>query len=146
MPSINIPITQSGPILDVLIGPSIPRQEALKAAGHDVPVPVYGRFLVDTGASSTCVDDDLMRSLGITPTGQTNIQTPSTQGKNHTCNLYDVMLFIANPAGGGHLIEALPIIETHLSSQGIDGLIGRDILDNHILIYNGNAKIFTFSY
>lgn len=63
------------------------------------------------------------------------------------CNLFDVMLFIpGNSQGGGHLIDALPIVETQLSSQGIDGLLGRDVLNNCMLIFNGSGGFYTLSY
>ncbi len=87
-----------------------------------------------------------MVGLGVTPTGTTNIQTPSTNGGTHACNLYDVMIFVPNQSNGGHFIEALPIVETSLSSQGIDGLIGRDILNNCTLIYNGTAQMLSLAY
>jgi Aspartyl protease len=106
-----------------------------------------GTFLVDTGASGTCVDRDLIKGLGLQPTGRTAISTPSTSGTPHYCDQYDVALFIpGNPGGGGHIVAALPIITTHLRSQGIDGLLGRDVLNNCVLIYNGNASILTLAY
>ena len=128
------------------MGPSIPRQEAMKQAGQTIPAMKRGFFLVDTGASCTCIDNNLMAGLGITPTGATNIQTPSTNGGAHVCNLYDVMLYIPNQSSGGHLIEAMPIVEAGLSSQGIDGLIGRDVLNGCTLIYNGTAQLLTLAY
>lgn len=146
MPSINLQLSSSGPIIDVLVGTSIPRQDALRLAGLPIPPTKSGKFLIDTGASCTCIDITLMNSLGVTPTGSTSIQTPSTNGGSHNCNLYDVMLFLPNGSQGGHLIEALPIVETHLSSQGIDGLIGRDVLDQCTLIYNGTARMYSLSY
>jgi hypothetical protein len=147
MPSININIQPSGPLVSVLVGVSTPRVQALIAASQPVPPPSIGTFLVDTGASATCVDPELIRNLGLQPTGRTAISTPSTAGSVHYCDQYDVALFIpGNPGGGGHLVDAIPIITTHLRAQGIDGLLGRDVLNNCILIYNGNASIFTIAY
>lgn len=139
-------ISAGGPVVDVIVGVSIPRLGALQAAGLPIPQQKMGKFLIDTGASCTCIDIDLMNSLGIEPTGSTSIQTPSTNGTHHTCSLYDVMIFIPCPNANGFLVEAIPIVETHLSSQGIDGLIGRDILDKCTLIYNGTANMFSLNY
>ena len=44
------------------------------------------------------------------------------------------------------IIEAMPVLETHLRSQGIDGLIGRDVLQKCNLVYNGQLNLFTLSY
>jgi len=129
------------------VGISIPRQAAMTAAGQQVPSAVQGQFLIDSGATSSCVDAGLIARLGLTPTGSVSIHTPSTNGITHSCNQYDIMLFIPGmSAGTGCLIEALGILETSLASQGIDGLIGRDLLDRWTCIYNGSANIFTVCY
>lgn len=146
MPSINIPITPTGPLLQLLIGVSVPRSKALQAAGQPVPANVQGTFLIDTGASSTCVDPGLVASLSLAPTSAAMVQTPTTNGTPIACNQYDVMIYISAGAGQGLMIEALPILETPLKAQGIDGLVGRDILDNRLFIYNGSLGMFTLSY
>lgn len=147
MPSINVPIGPSGPLVVVTIGISVPRQTAMTAAGLKAPGYVQGQFLIDTGASSSCMDSGLVAKLALTPTGAVSIHTPSTNGVTHTCNQYDVMLFIPGAATGiGCLIEAVGVIETSLAPQGIDGLIGRDLLDRWTCVYNGSAGMFTICY
>jgi hypothetical protein len=47
---------------------------------------------------------------------------------------------------GVYLINALPVVETGLSIQGIDGLLGRDVLNDCTLIYNGTAAMCTLAY
>jgi len=146
MPSINVTIGSLGPLVQVVLGLSIPKQGAYTAAGIAIPAPVQGTFLIDTGASGTCADASLIAKLGLTPTGSINIHTPSTNGKMHACNQYDAMIFIPGNTTSGFLIEALPILETNLMSQGIEGLIGRDILDRCTLVYNGSMKVCTVAY
>lgn len=146
MPSINIPITPAGPIVQIMLGVSIPKADAMKKAGVPVPKFVAGNFLVDTGASCTCVDPQVVAPLGLAPSGSVSIQTPSTAGNSHQCNQYDASIYIPNGASGGHFIDAMPVLETHLSSQGIDGLIGRDILDRCTLVYNGSLGVLTLAY
>jgi len=146
MPAIHANIASGGPLLIAAIGVSVPRMQAILAAGGTVPNAINGTFLIDTGASGTCVDDTFIAQLGLQPTGVVPIMTPSTGSNLHHCNQFDVSLFIPGNSGGGHLIPALPIIATHLKNQGIDGLIGRDIIDNCTFIYNGTAKYFTLGY
>ncbi len=76
------------------------------------------------------------------------IQTPSTAGTAHSCAQYDVFLYIlpGKPGEIGHFIDAMPVLETQLRSQGIDGLLGRDVLQTCVLITNGPAGILTLSY
>ena len=45
-----------------------------------------------------------------------------------------------------HIIATLPVLEARLSNQGIYGLIGRDILDEGILIYNGPSDRFALAF
>lgn len=149
MPAIhsNIAAGGGGPLLIAHVGVSTPRYQALQTAGLSPPLPITGTFLIDTGASGTCVDSTFIAQLGLQPTGIVSIQTPSTGGGLHRCNQYDISMFIPGAsAGQGHLIPALPVIETHLRSQGIDGLIGRDIIDSCTFIYNGTAGYFTLAY
>jgi hypothetical protein len=148
MPAIHANIASGGPLLIAHIGVSVPRMQALLAVNGVVPPPIAGTFLIDTGASGTCVDATFISQLGLQPTGTVPIMTPSTGNGLHHCDQFDVSFYIPpNSAGvGGHLVPALPIIATHLQGQGIDGLIGRDILDNCTFIYNGTAKYFTIAY
>lgn len=135
-----------GPHIKALIGISAPRQRALVSAGLPVPTPVLVKLLIDTGASGTCLDPISIGSLGLSPTGTIPIQTPTTNGVPHQCNLYDISLIIPAPKGQPFYIDALPIVESSLKSQGIDGLLGRDVLANCVLIYNGSIGWYTLSY
>jgi hypothetical protein len=148
MPSLNLTFGQAGPLVQVSVGVSAPHRDALLAAGRPVPPLVSGTFLIDTGASSTCLDPALVAPLNLTPTGVVPIQTPSTAGTPHPCYQYDVMLAIsaARAGGTGFFIDALPVLETGLGGQGIDGLIGRDVLAEWVLIYNGPTNALTLSY
>lgn len=146
MPSINLPIQENGVLIQVVVGVSIPFQEALKLAGQPIPKQLKGTFLVDTGASLSCVDVDFIKPLDLPVIGSINIQTPSTQGGVHVCKQYDAMLFLPNKDYAGFTIEAIPLLATHLKSQGIDGLLGKDVLDKCTFIYNGTVKLFTLAY
>lgn len=148
MPSINVSLSANGPLLSVLVGVSAPKSAAMQKAGLKVPQFVQGTFLLDTGASGTCVDPHFVQSLGLTPRGAVMIQTPSTAGNAVSCNQYDVALFIPgmNASATGFHIGALPVIETPLAAQGIEGLIGRDVIDRCTLVYNGSAGMFTLAF
>jgi hypothetical protein len=149
VPCITLTVTPGlGPVVKVAVMVSAPRSQALRAAGQVVPQPQIGLFLVDTGASHTVVDSGLIAPLGLTPTGVVPMHTPSTAGVPQNCNQFDVGLYIGPPGPGsaGHLLDALPITESVLSVQGIQGLIGRDVLSSCVFIYSGVNDGFTLAY
>jgi len=56
------------------------------------------------------------------------------------------MLFIPGKRSAGYRISTLALIEVSLAGQGIDGLIGRDLLNRWTCIYNGTAASFALCY
>jgi len=145
VPHLTLQLSPSGPLLDILVGVSQPRQDALKKAGITVPTPVQARLLVDTGASGTAVDTGILNQLKLTPTGAMTIHTPSTGAAGHQVNQYDVSLLIPHQMLTRQF-HALAVGECSLrTTQGIDGLLGRDILEHCLFIYSGPDKAYILS-
>jgi len=146
MPSVTIDLVHEGPIVQVALFVSSPRAAALKAAGQPQPKGVMVRLLVDTGASGTCIDPTYIQQLAIPPSGLIDLHTPSTGGTPLQCKQYDVNIAIVLDNGQYHFVNTLPVVESHLSSQGIGGLLGRDVLAQGLLFYNGVARTYTLSF
>lgn len=153
MPSIDLPLTPSGPIIPVCIHLSIQRILAMQQAGLSFGNPFLGNGLIDSGASCTVIDSHIVPILGLQPTGTTQIHTPSTGNTLHQCNCYDVSVWFsqipapAQPSIQVHPVHlTLPVIESDLSAQSIDVLIGRDILDQCHFTYDGKNKRFSLVY
>ena len=70
MPSITVPLSARGPIIDLAVAISAPRRAAMAEAGLAIPTPVAVKGLVDTGASCTVIDPAVVQELGLTPTGR----------------------------------------------------------------------------
>lgn len=134
-------------MIDAMVMVSASRRKALTDANQPVPPPVAIRALIDTGASNTCIDPSVLRTLNLTPTGSTPMITPTTGAEPQEKALYDVMVLI--PAGNAQpFIQAtLPVCECDLfEAQGFHALIGRDILSHCLLVYNGLANYFSLAY
>lgn len=119
--------------------------EALMRLGQPVPNLVPARLLIDTGASCTLLDCPIIAALGIDPTGQQQINTPSTGNTPATVNQYDISLFLAHRVAP-KFIQTLPIIESDFSAQPIDGLLGRDVLRECLLVFDGEAQRFSLAF
>lgn len=148
MPHISGTITPWGPLINVMISLSQPRLQALQQLGMPVPPPKVAKLVVDTGASMTAIDEAILTALNLTPTGTQSIHTPSTQGTPHQVNLYDVGIIIFGfpnmpPA---LVVGAHPVIDGNYKAQGIDGLLGRDILSMGRVIYGGPDSYFMISF
>jgi predicted aspartyl protease len=142
MPYLTLQLIGGRPLIDVAVGLSAPRAAALGRAQQLVSPPVQARALIDTGASSTCIDPQLLRALELAPVGQVRIQTPSTGTSLHLCELYDVSLSVSYP--GIHIaLPTLSVVAASIATQGIQCLIGRDILSRWLLIYDGGGRSFT---
>jgi predicted aspartyl protease len=146
MPHLSVPTKPNGAMLDIVIGVSIPRQQKLHRSGQPIPKPVTGRALVDTGATPTCIDPGIAARLGLKPIGTSQVHTPSTQGVAFTCNVYDVSLVIPTSPGSPFRIMTLAAFESSLTPQGIDVLIGRDVLEHATMFYDGPNGRMTMSF
>jgi len=107
--------------------------------GQTVPSPVPGFALLDTGASTTCIDDDVAQQLGLPVTNQMPMVSAShTSMRNvYPCSIDIVGLPVP--------ISALSAMGAALAPQGIIALIGRDLLRHCTLFYNGVTGEFTLS-
>lgn len=118
----------------------------MKKAGQPIPDPVVAQLLIDTGASCTCIDPWIINKLHLTPSGMIDIHTPSTTANSaHACQQYDAALTILHPSLNRNF-NAIPVIESNVKHQGIDGLLGRDVLSHCLFVYNGELKIHTLSF
>lgn len=89
----------------------------IESNGRYVPV----RTQWDTGATGTCISKELVELLDLKPTGLINVQTPSGIG---TMNKYMVNLILNNEVR----IMNLVVMDSEIGNQGIDVLIGMDII------------------
>lgn len=87
----------------------------------------------------------MLKALSLRPTGIVPIHTPSTSGTPHQAYQYDVSLVLLNPKLN-LTFGAVPVTEASLKVQGIDALVGRDILSDCLLVYDGQTGIFALAF
>jgi predicted aspartyl protease len=112
----------------------------LQQIGQDVPAPIAGVALIDSGASGTCVDEDVAAQLGLPVIDV--IRVASATDDSAERNVYSLQFTIV---GLGVTMHASRATGAPLAVQGIQLLVGRDLLQHCIFVYNGLTGSYTLS-
>jgi len=140
----------AGPRINVDILPPTVVEKWAKTRNVQVNVAERVPALLDSGASVTGVDADVLRKLHYPPIGVANLSTPSG---TTTTSIYMVRLVIPSRADPGFppnvpriVIDNVRVIAVKLSNQPYKVLLGRDVLSKMVLIYNGPQALITLGY
>lgn len=142
MPSFTVSLADlrgTGPIIDVDVAAPLALEEELRRVQQPIPQPVGLAAMIDTGASSSVIQEGLAAQIGLQPIGVAKVNTPSST--NVECYEYAVRFAFPN-----NVVVAATVIEAPLKGQHIQGLIGRDVLEHALLVYIGYTGQFTLSF
>lgn len=142
MPSFTTQVAnlqQSGPIVEIKIAVGAIIEDVLQKDKKNIPTPVDTVAMIDTGATGTVIQENIVKSLNLNPVGVTLINTPSST--NVQCYEYLIRLLFPN-----NVVVETVAIATPLQNQHIQCLIGRDVLRHGVLIYTGYMNTFTLSF
>ena len=128
-----------GPVIEVILTPSAYFLKRMKISPSNAK-NVKLLAMIDTGATGTVISQGIAAKLGINPVGTTLISTPSST--NVSCNQFDIQVLLPNNVR----FSSVVITEAPLQGQHIQCLIGRNILQHGIFIYNGSDNSFTLSF
>lgn len=146
MPHITAQFNSSGPIIDVWLAASAPRQRALAAHGLKAEPAIKLQFIIDTGADTSMVADQHMRTLGLAPRGSRDIITSTSDAKPTACDTYDVSLSIRTFGDTPFVVPALEVLGRPLFNLSIDGMLGRDVLNRFVLNVDGPRQRLRIDY
>jgi predicted aspartyl protease len=99
-----------------------------------------GTALIDTGATTTCIDEAIAQQLNLPA-----IDVISIASASHAASKQNVYPALIEVVGMAIKFNALRAIGVPLTNQGIHVLIGRDLLQHCTLFYNGLIGSFTLS-
>ena len=99
--------------------------------------PVVAQW--DTGAEATCISNGLVERFNMKPTGQISVRSPYG---SRLANLYEINLILNNEV----IIQNISVTESDIDNQGIDVLIGMDIISmgDFIISNYNNQTQFSF--
>ena len=141
-------IDHDGAAVDVLIGVSGNRCARLVSVGHPIPPEASLRLQIDTGSHVTGFLPTVFQALNIEHFRTILLRTPSTRpGEAWEAKQYDVSLTLISGADRT-LIPSVHAIasEDFDVEEGIQGIIGRDVLDRCVFEYFGPHKSYRLSF
>jgi aspartyl protease len=132
-------LLQHGALVEVMISSPPSAAGAMEAAGQAPGAPQKLVLMVDTGASITGVRDSVATSLGLVATS--SVQVGGVAG-TQTAAIYAAKIEMPKY---NVTFDAVQIAGFQLPGQeAIDGLMGRDMLEKLVLLYNGPEGTFAF--
>lgn len=140
-----------GPLVEVELTLSRADLRSLRAKGSPLPQPFSVRALIDSGAEVSCIDKQLTSSLiatGMPPGRFLFANMPAVGGLSPTIE-YVVSLTLLHPSrkSRSHLVlPSLPVVEQPLGQLGYQALLGRDVLERCLLVYDGPGRSFTLAF
>jgi len=138
-------LAQFGPVMPVEIDIPTALSSFLTAAGQPIPTPASGAALIDTGATGSCVDNQIMSALGVHPIGIRSLGTATGRSRHY---LYPAKFRFPQIR---FEVDFSAVVGVDLRGQGVGrqriiALIGRDLLSRCILIYGGTTGKFSLAF
>jgi hypothetical protein len=130
-----------GPCVDVIVANSRAVIEAGQAIGLEYPEPITMKALLDTGAAVTVISKTFAKYCKLLQTGETELRT---LGKLHKCGEHAGA--ISFPGTSLRPIDPIRIVSADFMKEPYYAcLIGRDILRNWTITFNGRGHSVTIS-
>jgi hypothetical protein len=148
MPNLTLSLANGEPIVDVQISATALYANAtLRLRGLPAPRPIDERFLIDTGASHSLIAAGALKPMGLPHSGSV---VANTAIGSRRLPKYDVSLLIkGTSAGQGWQLAAISMTaadDAAFAGKPYRGLIGRDVLNLGLMIYNGRNDHLTLAY
>ena len=138
MPVLKFRKSQLGPIVDVTARPSKQGSEQLALRGIKESSPVRLKMLVDTGADTCAVEEELAASFQLP---YVSAAFAMSFGKSLPIRRYELSLTLIDTQGVSWEAPSVIVIARPIPFEGrpYRGLIGRDILDQALFVCDGPA-------
>ena len=143
-------VSSDGPLVPIEITLPLVNLQTLRAASAPLPAPIALQALVDIGADVSVFDPTVLAplvALGLQPVKMHFVNAPALGGIS-TLVEYTIGLGVApianQPRSGLHL-RSHPVVERPLGALGYQALLGRDVLDLCVLMYDGPGRRFTLA-
>jgi hypothetical protein len=147
MSHITRSIGREGALVEVVVEVFTARRRTLEHTGLTIPEPAVIKAQLDTGAHRTGVDRAVLAALELR--GEIDIEpilTSSTDDEPHPAPVYVVNLAILGVSGNRVFDTHRVLAHVFGPNEETRALIGRDILDQCHLTYDGPGKTFSLLF
>lgn len=139
-------LTASGPLVSVEISIPAVLKTHLSEKGLPIPSPQSGFALIDTGAFATAVDQSVFDALGVAPIDKMKTSTPHGEAESP---IYPATVAFPGLAVSDMAMETL--IGCNLKWKTVEEkevimLLGRDLLQYFLMVYNGKSSDVFLAY
>jgi hypothetical protein len=139
-------LLKDGAIIPVEIGVPTALASWLTQQAIPIPTSLHGYALIDTGASISAIDEQLLLQLEIAPIDSIPLQTPNGESNNF---VYPAR--VSFPAIELYNYAMTRVAGCKLDWTTDDGkkvvmLIGREMLSEFRLLYEGRSNTITLAY
>ncbi len=133
-------LQQRGPLLQIEVSVPDVLANKLYQEKKPIPPPVTGLGLLDTGASITGVDVNALQQLSLSMINEVTMNHPGGEDKQgiYACQ-------ISFPGTQIEDIEFSAALGSNLKGQGLLAILGRDVLKDYQLVYNGPGGFWTIA-
>lgn len=137
-----------GATLELLIGVYLSKRDALRRVNLPVPERIRIVAQIDTGTALSAIDRRVLTGLDLTPLNEVKVRTPTgAEQEPSRFDQYVVSIGIDTGEGIEALFDNIEVLGTFFApDEGIQGMIGRDVLEHCLLVYNGPSKTFSLAF
>jgi hypothetical protein len=146
-------VTPDGPILPVWIGVSEQQELYLRGSHRPVPPRIEVWALIDTGAFDTCVSQSLLSRLGVESKGKYPLLSTTSGNQPQICDIFSISVSVplppvslTRPLDTEFRISTLDVVAVDLEGMAMGALIGRDVLQRSLFVYDGRTGQFMISF
>jgi hypothetical protein len=133
-------------VVELLVGVHEARRNVLRRNALTVPPRVRIRVQIDTGAESTAIDGSILGQLGIQPIDSVRLRPISVSAETVQFPRFAVSLGLPSEDTELHLPSAM-VLGCHMTPEdSVQGVLGRDVLDHCLFVYDGRRRVFTIAF
>ena len=146
MPVVSQDLTEDGAVIEVLVGVHNERREMLRKHSFPVPQRVRARLQVDTGSNVTVIRGEVFQQLGIQEIDSVLARPLATTEEPQRFPQFPASLSLLCEGMEMHLpsVSVLGCLMT--PADRVDGILGRDVLDHCLFVYDGRGRRFSLAF